>query len=116
MPIAEKEIIEITDRAARQIKKLMQEQENDASSASSLRIGIKGGGCSGLSYIIDFDEKQEMDNEFEIHGIPVIIDKRHALYLHGTVLDFKDGLDARGFTFENPQASATCGCGASFSA
>ncbi len=114
MATAEKEVIEITDRAARQIKKLMQNADGPA--GKFLRVGIKGGGCSGLSYIIDFDDKQEMDSTFEIHDIPVVIDKRHALYLHGTVLDFKDGLDARGFIFENPQASSTCGCGASFSA
>lgn len=114
MNTTEKEVIEITDRAARQIQKLIQQGENEGK--PYLRVGVKGGGCSGLSYIIEFDEAGEMDTTLSIMDIPVVVDKRHALYLHGTVLDFKDGLDARGFTFENPQASSTCGCGSSFSA
>lgn len=114
MNTTEKEVIEITDRAARQIQKLIQQGENEGK--PYLRVGVKGGGCSGLSYIIEFDEAGEMDIKLSIMNIPVVVDKRHALYLHGTVLDFKDGLDARGFTFENPQASSTCGCGSSFSA
>ncbi|MCH8567202.1 MAG: iron-sulfur cluster assembly accessory protein [Balneolales bacterium] len=114
MNVAEKEVINITERAALQLKKLLNGPE--AEGKPFVRIGIKGGGCSGMSYIIEFGEKQEMDLETRIHEIPIIVDKRHALYLQGTVLDFKDGLDARGFVFENPQATSTCGCGASFSA
>ncbi|MCC5932954.1 MAG: iron-sulfur cluster assembly accessory protein [Candidatus Cyclonatronum sp.] len=114
MNTTEKEVIEITERAARQIRKLMSEGENQ--DKPYLRVGVKGGGCSGLSYIIDFDEAGEMDTISTIHDIPVVVDKRQALYLYGTVLDFKDGLDSRGFIFENPQASSTCGCGSSFSA
>ncbi|AXI99646.1 iron-sulfur cluster assembly protein [Cyclonatronum proteinivorum] len=114
MSTTEKEVVTITDRAARQIHKLMAQGENEGK--PFLRIGVKGGGCSGLSYIIDFDEAGEMDTQSTIMDIPVVIDKRQAMYLYGTVLDFKDGLDARGFVFENPQASSTCGCGSSFSA
>lgn len=109
-----KDAIVLTERAARQINKIRaQEQYEDT---KMLRVGVKGGGCSGLSYTIDFDEQQELDMIVEQHGVKIVIDKRHAMYLHGTVVDFKDGLDARGFTFENPQASTTCGCGSSFSA
>jgi len=82
----------------------------------SLRVGVRGGGCSGMSYILGFDRQREQDLEFEVDGIAVVMDKRHGLYLMGTTLDYHDGLDARGFTFENPNATATCGCGSSFSA
>ena len=82
----------------------------------SLRVGVKGGGCSGMSYILGFDRQREQDLEFEVDGIAVVMDKRHGLYLMGITLDYQDGLDARGFTFENPNATATCGCGSSFSA
>ena len=82
----------------------------------SLRMGIKGGGCSGMSYILGFDRQRDQDLEFEVDGISVLMDKRHGLYLMGTTLDYQDGLEARGFTFENPNATATCGCGSSFSA
>lgn len=109
-----KELIVLTERAARQIKKIRQKEQHPAEKL--LRVGVKGGGCSGLSYTIDFDNQEEMDTVIEQHGVKIVIDKRHALYLEGTVVDFKDGLDARGFTFENPQASSTCGCGSSFSA
>ncbi|MCH8558111.1 MAG: iron-sulfur cluster assembly accessory protein [Balneolia bacterium] len=114
MATAEKEVISITDRAAKQIKKLI-DQEN-LPDGRFLRVGVKGGGCSGLSYLMEFDDKNDMDQFVELDGFSIIVDKRQALYLYGTVLDFKDGLDARGFVFENPQASSTCGCGASFSA
>jgi len=81
-----------------------------------LRVGVRGGGCSGMSYILGFDRIRDHDVEFNVDGIVVYIDKRHGLYLMGTQLDYKDGLDARGFSFENPNATATCGCGSSFSA
>ncbi len=81
-----------------------------------LRVGVRGGGCSGMSYILGFDRSREYDIEFEIEGIKVFMDKRHGLYLMGTIVDYHDGLDARGFTFENPNATSTCGCGSSFGA
>ena len=114
MATAEQEVISITGRAAKQIKKLI-DQEN-LPDGRFLRVGVKGGGCSGLSYLMEFDDKNDMDQFVKLDGFSIIVDKRQALYLYGTVLDFKDGLDARGFVFENPQASSTCGCGASFSA
>ena len=81
-----------------------------------LRVGVKGGGCSGLSYMMDFDDtKTEMDDEFIVDGgLKVIIDKKSLLYLYGTTLTYSDGLNGRGFQWENPNASRTCGCGESF--
>jgi iron-sulfur cluster assembly protein len=79
-----------------------------------LRVGVKGGGCSGLSYLLEMDEKTERDEIFEVGGIPCIIDPAHSMYLFGMEIDWKNGLDARGFIFNNPNASATCGCGSSF--
>lgn len=81
-----------------------------------LRIGVKGGGCAGFSYILGFDEQKEQDNLYQIEGLNIIIDKAQEIYLHGTELDFKQGLDNRGFVFNNPNAEETCGCGSSFKA
>jgi iron-sulfur cluster assembly protein len=81
-----------------------------------LRVGVKGGGCSGFSYVLGFDAPQEQDDQFEIKGLRVIMNKAHAIYLLGMQIDFVNGLDNRGFTFENPNATSTCGCGTSFSA
>jgi iron-sulfur cluster assembly protein len=79
-----------------------------------LRIGVKGGGCSGLSYLLALDEKKEGDEFHVIDGIPCVINPAHAIYLFGMEIDWKSGLDARGFIFINPNASTTCGCGTSF--
>jgi len=104
--------ISFTNGAIRQIKRLMAEKDHDAS--QPLRVGVKGGGCSGLSYILGFDEKKEGDAEFEINGIRCIINKTHEIYLQGMEIDWQDGLNNRGFAFKNPNASKTCGCGTSF--
>lgn len=102
----------LTERAARQVRKI---REDEATPDDQyLRVGVKGGGCSGMSYVLGFDHKNDFDIQIEREGIQVIVDKRHLMYLSGTVVDFRDGLDARGFTFENPQATDTCGCGSSF--
>lgn len=79
-----------------------------------LRIGVKGGGCSGFSYVLGFDEKGENDNEYEIEGIPFVMNRSHELYLAGMEINWENGLNNRGFTFNNPNASTTCGCGSSF--
>ena len=79
-----------------------------------LRIGVKGGGCSGLSYLLALDEMKEGDEIHHIDGIPCVINPAHAIYLFGMEIDWKNGLDARGFVFNNPNASSTCGCGTSF--
>jgi iron-sulfur cluster assembly protein len=81
-----------------------------------LRVGVKGGGCSGFTYVLGFDLPQENDDRFEVQGMPVVMNKAHAIYLLGMEIDFATGLDNRGFTFNNPNATDTCGCGTSFSA
>lgn len=106
--------IEITERASSEIIKIM--EGKSIPEGFNLRVGVKGGGCSGMSYILGFDKRREHDVEFEVGGIKVFMDKRHGLYLMGTVVDYQDGLAARGFTFENPNATKTCGCGSSFAA
>jgi iron-sulfur cluster assembly protein len=107
------EAVILTDRAVNQINKIRLDES--IPDDQYLRVGVKGGGCSGMSYILGFDNKNDFDMELDRNGILVIVDKRHVIYLGGTVVDFKDGLDARGFTFENPRAASTCGCGSSFS-
>ncbi len=101
-----------TENAINELRRLMQEEDFDSS--QQVRVGVKGGGCSGLSYILAFDHKQENDEEFLFEGIRCVINKAHGLYLAGMEIDWKNGLDARGFVFTNPNASSTCGCGSSF--
>ena len=85
-------------------------------STHHLRVGVKGGGCSGLSYVMDFDDKKEITDEVVIlsDGLRVVIDKKSLLYLFGTELNYSDGLNGKGFEWVNPNASRTCGCGESF--
>ena len=106
--------VKLSSRAIDEIKKIMTTKE--IPEGFSLRVGVRGGGCSGMSYILGFDKLREHDTTFEVDGITVYMDKRHGLYLMGTVVDYHDGLNARGFTFENPNATKTCGCGSSFAA
>jgi iron-sulfur cluster assembly protein len=88
----------------------------DIPSGYGLRVGVKGGGCSGFSYVLGFDEQKEKDDVFEINGIQVLMQKSHTMYLMGMEIDFVEGLNNRGFSFNNPNADETCGCGTSFSA
>lgn len=105
--------IKITPRAAAQVKKIM--QENAIPAGHGLRVGVKGGGCSGLSYTLGFDgEVKETDTIISEHGIQLYVDGKSLFYLMGTELDFSDGLNGRGFVFNNPNATKTCGCGSSF--
>lgn len=83
-------------------------------SKTFLRVGVKGGGCSGMTYVLEYDDKQEGDEEYCIEGIPVVMNKAHEMYLCGMEVEFEGGLNSRGFTFKNPNASSTCGCGTSF--
>ena len=106
--------VTLSPNAVKEAKKLMSEKE--LSEEFGLRVGVDGGGCSGMTYTIGFDKKQDKDQEFEIDGVKVFMNKSHGLYLLGTEVDFQDGLNARGFTFNNPNATSTCGCGSSFSA
>jgi iron-sulfur cluster assembly protein len=106
--------ISLTPRAIEEVKIIMQEKSVPAE--YGLRIGVQGGGCSGMSYLLGFDKKKDNDEVFEIGGVEVLMDKKHGMYVMGMEVDFQDGLNARGFTFSNPQAKSTCGCGSSFSA
>lgn len=106
-------MITITDKAKEQLVKLREEEGKDVN--SNLRVSVKGGGCSGLMYDLGFDpEISESDECFEDKGLKILVDKKSMLYLLGTVLDFSDGLNGKGFHFVNPNASRTCGCGESF--
>lgn len=104
--------IKLTDRAATEVRRIVANKQIPTD--YGLRVGVKGGGCSGMSYVLGFDKKREHDLEFAEQEIAVFMDKRHGLYLMGTSIDYHDGLDARGFVFENPNATQTCGCGTSF--
>ena len=77
-------------------------------------MGVKGGGCTGLSYVLEFDEQKPGDQEYDYNGLSFIMDKSHELYLYGMEVNWEGGLNSRGFTFNNPNASSTCGCGSSF--
>ena len=108
--------IELTETAAREIKTIVEQQELNTDKVR-LRVGVKGGGCSGFSYILDLTEQEsESDELFEGQGIKVVCDPKSYLYLNGTTIDFKDEVMGRGFVFTNPNATSSCGCGSSFSA
>lgn len=107
--------IYISDKAKTKILGLMQEAGLSPEDGYFLRVGVVGGGCSGLSYKMDFDnETQPMDQSFEHNGIKIVTDLKSFLYLVNTELDFSDGLNGKGFFFNNPNASRSCGCGESF--
>lgn len=107
-------MITISEKAKNRISQLMLEQSFDNN--YFLRVGVESGGCSGLSYKLDFDNLMKQGDEtFEFEGVKVVTDKRSVLYLFGTELDFTDGLNGKGFAFNNPNASRTCSCGESFS-
>jgi iron-sulfur cluster assembly protein len=107
-------MITVSEKAKARIGQLMTEQNYDES--YFLRVGVESGGCSGLSYKLDFDNESKTGDEiFGDKGVKVVTDKRSVLYLFGTELDFTDGLNGKGFTFNNPNASRTCSCGESFS-
>jgi iron-sulfur cluster assembly protein len=106
----------LTETAAREIKTIIKQQELDAQNVR-LRVGVKGGGCSGFSYLLDLTEQQrDTDEMFDEHGIKVVCDPKSYLYLNGTTIDFKDEVMGRGFVFNNPNATSSCGCGSSFTA
>lgn len=108
--------IELSETAAREIKTIIQQQELAAEKVR-LRVGVRGGGCSGFSYLLDLTEQdRETDEKFVQHGITVVCDPKSYLYLNGTKIDFKDEIMGRGFVFSNPNATSSCGCGSSFSA
>lgn len=97
--------------ASKELQRLMHLEEN---AGKYLRIGVKGGGCSGMSYLLGFEDKTEKDTIYEIDGITCIVNPSHLLYLSNMEIDWQGGLNSRGFTFSNPNASTSCGCGTSF--
>ena len=103
--------VSLTHSAIEEIKKLMNEETNHD---KYLRIGVKGGGCSGMSYLLGFEKKTEKDEVYEIGGVSCIINPAHLIYLNTMEINWEGGLNARGFTFNNPNANTTCGCGSSF--
>ena len=107
-------MITVSNNAKNQLLKEM--QTNQAEDSCFVRVGVASGGCSGLSYELKFDTQlADGDKEFEDKGIKIVVDKKSFLYLVGTVLDYSGGLNGKGFTFSNPNATSTCGCGTSFS-
>jgi iron-sulfur cluster assembly protein len=104
--------VSFTASAVEELRRLMNEDGFDASQV--LRVGVKGGGCSGLSYVLAFDQPKDGDEHFTIEGIPCVMEPAHGLYLMGMEINWSTGLEARGFVFTNPNASKTCGCGSSF--
>jgi iron-sulfur cluster assembly protein len=106
--------ISMTERAVHEVKRIVTEQS--LPNGTGLRVGVKGGGCSGFSYTLGFDDNQNPTDQLsEIDGVQIMCDPKSFLYLNGTVVDFEDNLMGRGFKFTNPNASKSCGCGESFS-
>ncbi len=104
--------VNFTASAVEELRRIIQDPAFDPSQI--LRIGVKGGGCSGLSYMLGFDTEKEADLEYSFEGVRFIMEKAHEMYLYGMEIDWQNGLNNRGFTFKNPNASTTCGCGSSF--
>ena len=109
-------MIQVTDKAVKEIKRI--KETDPTATESNLRVQVVGGGCSGMSYKLGFDNQPaaSSDKVFEKDGVKIIVDPKSYLFLSGTELDFSDGLNGTGFTFNNPNAKRTCGCGSSFSA
>src|SRR6266566_1607427 len=107
----------LSEAAAKEIRNIIKEQGLPAEQ-TKLRVGVKGGGCSGFSYMLDLTEEAatEFDEQVESNGIPILVDQKSLLYLEGVEIDFKDEVMGRGFVFKNPNATSTCGCGSSFNA
>jgi iron-sulfur cluster assembly accessory protein len=112
MEILSESPVKLSAGAIKELKRLLAEEP--LATGKFLRVGVKGGGCSGMTYILDFDEKKDADGVFEIEGINCIINPSHEMYLYGMEVHYEDGLNSRGFVFKNPNASSTCGCGTSF--
>ena len=104
--------VKLTPDAIAEVRRMIQKQGQPD---LGLRMGVKGGGCSGLSYSLNFDRKHEGDNEFDFEDVKVFVDPKSYLYLNGTMLDYVDSLEGKGFKFVNPNAAKSCGCGESFS-
>jgi iron-sulfur cluster assembly protein len=106
-------LIVVTERAQREIRGIFERER--PGECAALRLGVIGGGCSGLSYEMQFDQRRDTDQVLEFEGFAVVLDPKSSIYLKGITLDFQDGLKGKGFVFSNPNATNTCGCGESFS-
>jgi iron-sulfur cluster assembly protein len=108
--------VTLTEKAAHEVKKIIADQKLDEGTV--LRVGVAGGGCSGFQYSLGFDTQWDpkIDSKSEQFGVAVVVDKKSDLFLDGTTLDFHEAIDKRGFTFNNPNAKKSCGCGSSFQA
>jgi iron-sulfur cluster assembly accessory protein len=104
--------VSLTASAVAEVKRLMQEPGFEA--GNCLRLGVKGGGCSGMSYVLEFGKPEAGDESWDVEGVPVLMTPAHGMYLYGMEVDYQGGLNARGFVFHNPNATKTCGCGSSF--
>ena len=106
----------MTEKAAKEVRRVQEEQK--LGPEMYLRVGVAGGGCSGFNYRLGFDKEfdEKQDTRYDCHGVQVVVDKKSALYLDGTTIDWFESIERRGFTFENPNAVKTCGCGSSFQA
>ena len=108
--------LQLTENAAKEIRKVIAEQKMPEN--ITLRVGVAGGGCSGFEYKLGFDEHvdEQVDTICEMHGVRMVVDKKSLLYLDGTEVDYQNGIEKRGFVFNNPNATKSCGCGSSFQA
>ena len=108
--------IQLSERAAEEVKRFR--TEHNFEDSMFLRIGVAGGGCSGFNYTLNFDDSfdAKTDSKYQSHGVDVVVDKKSALYLDGTTVDWFESLEKQGFTFDNPNATKSCGCGSSFQA
>ena len=108
--------VNLTERAATEVQRIIADQKLEE--GTILRVGVTGGGCSGFTYKLGFDKDfdDNADAKYDFHGVSMVVDKKSALFLDGTTVDFYDGIDKRGFTFDNPNAVKSCGCGSSFQA
>ena len=111
-PAPGKPLVSATGGAIRELKRLL---EKEAPEVDGVRLAVKGGGCSGLSYVLEFGQRRDGDHVIEHDGVRFLMDRKSSIYLKGIVLDYKEGLNSKGFVFQNPNASSTCGCGESFS-
>ena len=106
--------ITISPKAGAKLKSILEAEKKDPA-AIGLRLGVQGGGCSGLTYMMDFDTKRDTDRVFTLDGVQVFVDPRSIMYMSGTVLDYSEGLMGSGFAIKNPNVKSSCGCGSSFS-
>jgi len=107
-----KQLVAATDGAITELKRLLDKEPDEV---TGVRLAVKGGGCSGLSYVLQFDKEKDGDNTVEMGGLKFYMDRKSTIYLKGIVLDYQEGIDSKGFVFTNPNATSTCGCGESFS-